>query len=229
MPALVSLADSDARAMPKSRILTPPSVSTMTLAGFTSRWMMPERWANASPSHSPSMNCSRCAVGNALCSRMIAASVSPSMYSIAMNGRPSCSPTSKIVTTFGCRSRATARASRANRSRSSSSSSLSSLIATSRSSMGSHASRTMPMPPCPITLRTGTDRLCPGSRPSVSAWRQKDRFYEPEPHARAVDELHVEAVGYPLAVDERPVARAGFSTDEDPAVAGDDPGVLPAE
>ena len=58
------------------------------------------------------------------------------MYSMAMNGWPSCSPTSKMVTMLGWRRRAAERASRANRSRSSSLSSRSSLIATWRSSIG---------------------------------------------------------------------------------------------
>ncbi len=65
-----------------------------------------------------------------------AVSVSPAMYSIAMKGRPSSSPTSWTTTMFGCRRRATDRASRMNRSRSFGSSwksSFSSLIATSRS------------------------------------------------------------------------------------------------
>ena len=69
-------------------------------------------------------------------------SVSPSTYSSTMYGVPSSSPKSITVTTWGCDSRATARASRRNRSSWSGSSEMSrciSLIATHRSSVGSHA------------------------------------------------------------------------------------------
>ena len=75
----------------------------------------------------------------------------PSRYSMTMNGRPRCSPTSKTVTTFGAdESRAAASASRRNRARTSSwraYRSESSLTATVRSSTESVARYTSPMPP----------------------------------------------------------------------------------
>ena len=98
--------------MPKSRTFTPPSSSTMMLAGFTSRWMIAILCAKPRPSHSSSSIFSLRDTGGCCSLRMISASVWPWMYSIAMNGWPSSSPTSKIVTMLGCRRRATDRASR---------------------------------------------------------------------------------------------------------------------
>lgn len=71
--------------------------------------------------------------------RMIWLSVSPWMYSMTMEGCPSCVPVSKIVTMLGWRSALTVLASRLNRSRSSlvSNPSRNSLIATRRSISGS--------------------------------------------------------------------------------------------
>ena len=40
-----------ARAMPKSMTLVVPSELTMMLAGLTSRWTMPWRWAKCSAEH----------------------------------------------------------------------------------------------------------------------------------------------------------------------------------
>src|SRR2546426_11530036 len=85
-------------------------------------------------------------------------SVSPSMYSIAMKETPPSSPTSKIVTMFGCRSLPAAWASRRKRwlvSRASSSEVPGGrtivLIATLRSIFGSLARNTWPIAPLPIS------------------------------------------------------------------------------
>ena len=74
---------------------------------------------------------------------------------MTMNGRPWCSPTSKIVTTFGSPdSRAAVSASRVNRSRTSASCakrSARSFTATSRPSTSSSARKISPMPPRPMS------------------------------------------------------------------------------
>jgi hypothetical protein len=44
-------ASESARAMPKSITLTAPDGVIMTLAGFTSRWMIPWRWEKSSAEH----------------------------------------------------------------------------------------------------------------------------------------------------------------------------------
>ena len=85
-----------ARAMPKSRIFTIcDSRLTIRFAGFTSRWTMPMlvrvgRARRTRRSCISSLRRSRAAPD----ARMTSSSVSPGMYSIAMNGWPSCSPTS---------------------------------------------------------------------------------------------------------------------------------------
>src|SRR5262245_44327565 len=88
--------------------------------------------------------------------RIHADSVSPSMNSIAMNGSPSCSPTSKMRTMFSCSSTPAAFASCMKRRRISSLSmpSWRSLMAPVRPPMlGSRARRSVPMPPEPIEPR----------------------------------------------------------------------------
>src|SRR4051812_20641854 len=84
---------------------------------------------------------------------MRALRVSPSTYSNTMYGWPSSSPASITVTTCGCDSRATARASRRKRScwsGSSESDRCMSLIATQRSRVSSKARYTVDIPPEPI-------------------------------------------------------------------------------
>ena len=64
------------------------------LAGLMSRWTMPCLWAKASPLQISMTISTRCRVSSGARRRISSASVSPGMYSMAMNGWPSCSPTS---------------------------------------------------------------------------------------------------------------------------------------
>ena len=79
--------------------------------------------------------------------RTISASVRPGTYSMAMNGSPSCSPTSKIVTMFRWFRRPVARASRRKRCRNSTLWTRATLIATVLSMAGSRARYSTPIPP----------------------------------------------------------------------------------
>ena len=155
------------RAMPKSVSTTPPWGVTRTFAGLMSRCSTPAAAAVtiASSTRSP-MPATR-AGGSGPSARMISASDRDGTSSITIHGRPSCSTTSKIVTTAGCRSRAATCASRIVRRRSNwraSSSrdggSRTSLTATGRSSSRSSARQTVPMPPL---ARGSTRRYRPDS------------------------------------------------------------------
>ena len=137
--------------MPKSAIASRPCWSSSMLAGLTSRCTTPA--ACAASSAEAASRSQRSAVCSEIRSplRSLSATVPPVSSSITMNVRPSCSPTSKIVTTFGwLESPAAARASRWKRWRARSSSERcepSSLTATSRPSSSSWASQTLAIPP----------------------------------------------------------------------------------
>jgi hypothetical protein len=81
-------------AMPKSMILTSPSGVTRMFAGFTSRWTMPWRCAYESPSHTWRSTSSFHSSDSGSLFWMIFSRSVPSMYSIAMYGRPLSSPRS---------------------------------------------------------------------------------------------------------------------------------------
>jgi hypothetical protein len=83
-----------ARAMPKSATLTCPLEVMSTLAGFTSRWTTPLRWANpraAATSEVMSAARSGCRGPSA---RTMSARVRPSTYSMTMKYVPPASPQS---------------------------------------------------------------------------------------------------------------------------------------
>ncbi len=149
---VVEWVSSAAAAIPKSSTLTSPSLVSMTLLGFTSRWTMPSRWAASSASATAAVTRAASA-GPSGPEASRAASVSPSSSSMTRNGAPPSLPKSNTRATLGWASRAVARASRTNRrvARSSAaSSSTSSLSATRRPSTVSSACHTSPMPPVAI-------------------------------------------------------------------------------
>ncbi len=154
-PVRVNPGEPSSRAMPKSVSTTRPPRSSRTLAGFTSRCSTPCRCASSSAPSTwpPTRAASR---GSRVPSESItSASERPSISSITIHGRPSCSSTSYTVTTPRCLICAAARAScciREPRVRSSASGmpvTASSFTATRRCSLVSSATQTVPIPPLP--------------------------------------------------------------------------------
>ena len=90
---------------------TAPSGLTITFCGLKSRWMIPARCAAASP-RPAIMKTRRISSRVRRLWSSHAATVSPSISSIATNTRPPAEPTSYTVTRLGCDSFAIARASR---------------------------------------------------------------------------------------------------------------------
>ena len=94
-----------ARAIPKSMTLTAPSREIMTLAGLTSRWMMPFLCEKSSAPHTSAITPSARSSGIGPSMRMMSRRVSPSTSSMTMYGRePSSvcsSPWSYIATIDG--------------------------------------------------------------------------------------------------------------------------------
>ncbi len=126
-----------------------------TLAGLTSRCRVPTLW----PASSASISCRPAAVSCGASSPTAVirwASEGPSTSSMPIHSRSSDSTRSWTPTTWGCGTRATARASRMVRrirTRCSSSTAVrrcSSLAATGRSRSWSWARQTVPMPPLPV-------------------------------------------------------------------------------
>ena len=154
-PVRVRWVSSWSEAMPKSASLTRPLGETMTLAGLTSWWTIPARWAasSASRSSSPIRAAAPCPTGpdRSTRSRRVGASTS----SMTRNRRSSASTASWRVTTPGWLSRAAALASRSARSRNAPArlrrppGSSTSLTATGRPSRTSSARHTVPIPPRP--------------------------------------------------------------------------------
>ena len=120
VPADVRGSCAAARAMPKSVTCTSLSSSSMRLAGFTSRWTMPAACAASSAPAAWSSQAIAVACGTRP-PRSRSASDPPPRCSMTMNGVPSGSPTSKIVTTLGWEREAAVSASRVKRARKSSS------------------------------------------------------------------------------------------------------------
>ena len=120
VPVDVSGSCAAARAMPKSDTCTSPSSSSRRLLGLTSRWTMPAACAASSAPAAWSSQAIAVSRGTRP-SRSRSASDPPPRYSMTMNGVPSNSPTSKIVTTLGWDREAAVRASRVKRVRKSSS------------------------------------------------------------------------------------------------------------
>lgn len=154
-------------AIPKSVSSTRPSLARSTLPGFTSRCSTP----TACAARSAPSTCSpiRAASRGSIRPAALAASAreGPSMYSMTIHGRSSCSRTSWTVTTAGCWIRAAARASFCVRACMTSRSAwatyrpaVSSLTATVLWSSSSCARHTLPMPPRPIG---STSRYRPAS------------------------------------------------------------------
>jgi hypothetical protein len=75
-------------ARPKSRILASPLVSTMMFALLMSRWMMFLSCAAATPA-AICRAMARNSAASGTCRRIRCESVSPSQYSMTMNGMPS--------------------------------------------------------------------------------------------------------------------------------------------
>ncbi len=132
-------------ATPKSRTFTEPRSVTKMFEGLRSRCTMPCSCARSSARATGIMSSTN-ARTVIRCSRSCD-SVLPSRYSSTMNGRPWCSPTSKMVTMFSCVQRAVARASITKRLTKFGSSWSKNLIATLRPSFVSRARKTWPMPP----------------------------------------------------------------------------------
>jgi hypothetical protein len=154
--------------MPKSASLAPPSASTRTLAGVTSRWTTPCRCAASRVSSSPRPSRATRPVGSGPSRSTSSCSDGASTSSITSSGRPSCTSTSCSTTAPGWLNLAAARASPSTRSRSrvrsaavADGGSHRSLIATSRPSSSSRARHTTPMPPLPSR---SSSRYRPASR-----------------------------------------------------------------
>ncbi len=75
-----------ARAMPKSITLTAPVLVIITLAGFTSRWMMPCRWLKSSAAQTSAMTSMARLPDSGPCVLTMSRSVLPSTYSMTMYG-----------------------------------------------------------------------------------------------------------------------------------------------
>ena len=103
-----------ARASPKSRTRTRPSVPTITLSGLKSRWLMPARCAAARPRAAAVKISSNSRIARSRW-RIHAPTVLPSTSSMAMNTSRPTVPTSNTDTTFGWATRASVRASRSSR------------------------------------------------------------------------------------------------------------------
>src|SRR6266542_2991057 len=161
IPGVVSSASVGIRATPKSVSTHRPSEQISTLAGLTSRCRTPAACATSSaPSRAiPIFATARAASGPS--STIISARLRACSSSITIHGRPPSVTTSYTCTTAGCDNAAAARASRIVRwyiaSRSAggrAGGSRTSLTATSRCSSVSVARQTVPMPPCPIAVRS---------------------------------------------------------------------------
>jgi len=150
-----------ARAIPKSITFTAPARVSITLAGFTSRWMMPCRCEKSSAAQISAV-ISIARLGAIGPSRLTTSrSVSPSTYSMTMYGSvtpsPSISPVSYTATMAGWLSDAAFCASRRNRVwnvGSRARSARSTLIATSRPRRTSRPRCTSLMPPKPSVSPT---------------------------------------------------------------------------
>ena len=136
-----SWAPSAARAIPKSATLTVPVAEAMsTLAGLTSRWMIPWAWAaaRAAATAAAIVVARSGSIGPSL--RMTSRSVGPSTYSMTMKYCPSSSPKSWTPTMLWWLRPAAALASRRKRSTNEASwarSGMRTLMATVRSSSSS--------------------------------------------------------------------------------------------
>ena len=143
-PVLVCwVSELTARASPKSATLTRPSSASRTFSGFTSRWIIPARWAAPSADSTGSITVSARTGDIGASERIRSRSVIPGTYSMTRNSVPSSSPWSNTATTLWCASRAAACASRRKRRENSSSSpspACITLTATVRSSRVSVAS-----------------------------------------------------------------------------------------
>ena len=154
-------------ASPKSRIRAKVAWARTTFSGLMSRCTKPFWWAAERPSAIWAA-ISADSVGGIGPRFKRARSVSPATYSETAYRTPSCSPTSKSGTTFGCESAATARASFSKRRTLSGSPAWAAvriLTATSRWSRVSKARKTSPIPPAPTdaTISYGPRRE-PGPR-----------------------------------------------------------------
>ena len=173
-------------AMPQSTRYTSPKRPTSTLAGFTSRWMMPRACAKASVL-ATCERISRCASrrsagkvassAHAGCSGWSSRSCQlvPSTRFMTRTGRPSSvAPSACTGTMPGCSSAPLRRASRSSDPLASGRSSRTSFTATLRSSEACRASYTSPMPPSPSSSPSSrsqlADPLAPaGSRPILGS------------------------------------------------------------
>ncbi|SKZ53631.1 Uncharacterised protein [Mycobacteroides abscessus subsp. abscessus] len=72
--------------MPKSITLTAPALSIMTLAGFMSRCTIPLRWLKSMAAATSAIHVMACRGDTGPLARNTSRSVSPSTYSITMNG-----------------------------------------------------------------------------------------------------------------------------------------------
>ena len=158
------------RARPKSTSL-PPCGVRKRLEGLTSRCTTPAscRAARAESRSSARSSASGAARGPR---RSLAESVSPDSSSMARNGRPPSSPTSKMGHRFGWLTRAAARASLTNRRWDDSSSRLSIFSATFRRRASSSARSTRPIPPSP---RSSITRYRPTRRGTCAGGARRSR------------------------------------------------------
>jgi hypothetical protein len=81
-----------ALASPKSATLIRPSSAIRTFSGFTSRWMRPARWAEASAESTGSISASALAGDIGLSLAMVSRSVCPAISSMARKTVPASSP-----------------------------------------------------------------------------------------------------------------------------------------
>ena len=142
-----------------------------TLCGLKSRWTRPAACAAASPrpaASNASTDLARRWLGRAATRRGLAVD---ELHRDEVAAAVACRPRRRS-STFGCLSRAIARASRSSRVRSSGLASppRSSLIATSRSRSGSRAAHTTPMPPAPSSAQ---DLVLADPR----SWRRRARRF----------------------------------------------------
>ena len=94
-----------ARAMPKSMTLTAPDLSIITFAGFMSRWTIPLRCEKSIAAATSAIHVIACRGEIGPLARNTSRRVSPSTYSMTMNGSGpssvSASPVSKTCTMVG--------------------------------------------------------------------------------------------------------------------------------
>ena len=113
----VSAPDPSARAMPKSRTRVRPSSAMRMLPGVMSRWTTPARCAASNASQTSAAMPTQRATGSGPSALRTSRRVRPRTSSMTMNAVWPSTPASKIVTSPGCGSAATCRASRVKRAR----------------------------------------------------------------------------------------------------------------